>query len=196
MKVMQRLEAVISPSRPIGVFDVAGADGAEDGNFRFADPEFIQPARAELVVFQGENEPVLAGFPEGAFGKGADAAEVFAVLQDRRCRPRCRRTPRPGPCPHCPLPLVRSSGRGDWSHHTLSHCIQPPRCMVKSLLGVSSHRNKPSCMLAVTPGRCRPRSPAGHRHCFCCASCCTLAAWISFSRWSTMALMKSWLTCP
>ena len=73
------------------VFDVTDADGPDHGNVGFAHPEFVQPGRAELIVFQGRNESVLAGFPECTLGKGADAAEVFAVLADRRCRPKPRR---------------------------------------------------------------------------------------------------------
>ena len=81
MKVMQRLEAVISPSRPIGSLTCPTRTVPIDGNLFCPTQNSSSPAVLNWLFSKAGIEPVLAGFPECAFRQGANAAEVFAVLQ-------------------------------------------------------------------------------------------------------------------
>ena len=87
MKVMERLELVMSPSSPIGVLTCPTRTRADHGKFVVADPEFIEPDRAVLVVFKGEIPAVLEGFPEMCLPSQGESGASYRRLLEGRCRP-------------------------------------------------------------------------------------------------------------
>ena len=81
MKVMQRLELVISPSRPIAFLTCPTRTVPITGIAFCPTHISSSPTVSVHVSFKGPIEAVLAGFPECAFLDNAQAAPVIAVLQ-------------------------------------------------------------------------------------------------------------------
>ena len=132
MKVMQRLEAVMSPSRPIGFLTWPTRTVPITGSLLTPTQNSSSPAVLNWIVFQGENEAVFAGFPEGAFHEGPDAAGSSRRRARSPMPPGAAPEATPGtpfarvqggrPCRGGPMPLIVEPWAvfilGDSFHHT------------------------------------------------------------------------------